>query len=283
MGFAPLDPVFAMLRGMRTPRTYLLSVAAVLVLSGCLAKKSTLDRALTRNSELEGQLADSQKETADRENRIKSLEDELGATRGDLNTTDAEKKRKEAELARTQAEKEASEAELAELRRQKEITEKRLAAYRAVQERFKSLVDSGTLEVAFRNGQMTLKLPSGVLFPSGSSDLSKQGKATLAQVTEALMSFKDRRFLVAGHTDSDPIKTRKFKNNWFLSTARAVQVVDFMVESGFPAEMLAAAGYADKDPVADNGTAEGKELNRRIEIILVPDLSELPQLTEGPK
>lgn len=284
MGFAPLDPVFAILpRTMRTLRTPLLIAALALALTGCLAKKSTLDAALAKNKDLEAQLADERKNVADRDNRIKGLEDELGATRGDLTTTDAERKRKEEELARTQAEKEATEAELAELRRQKEAAEARLASYRALQERFKSLVDAGTLEVAFRNGQMTLKLPSGVLFPSGSADLSSAGKTTLQQVTEALMAFKDRRFLVAGHTDSDPIKTRKFKNNWFLSTARAVQVVDFMVEAGFPADKLAAAGYADKDPVADNGTPEGKELNRRIEIILVPDLSELPQLAEEPK
>jgi chemotaxis protein MotB len=101
-------------------------------------------------------------------------------------------------------------------------------------------------------------------------------------VTEALMAFKDRRFLIAGHTDNVPIKTRKFKNNWYLSTARAVSVLEFMIDAGFPSKGLAAAGYADKDPVGDNATPEGKELNRRIEIILVPDLSELPQLAEEP-
>jgi chemotaxis protein MotB len=97
------------------------------------------------------------------------------------------------------------------------------------------------------------------------------------------MEMKDRRFLVAGHTDNVPIKTELFANNWYLSTARAVTVVEFMVEQGFPADNLAAAGYADKDPVASNKSKKGRKRNRRIEIIVVPDLSELPKLAKEPK
>jgi len=94
-----------------------------------------------------------------------------------------------------------------------------------------------------------------------------------------LAALKDRHFVVAGHTDDIPIKTEEFANNWYLSTARAVSVVQFMIEQGFPADHLAAAGYADKDPVSSNKTKKGRQKNRRIEIILVPDLSELPKLS----
>ena len=76
------------------------------------------------------------------------------------------------------------------------------------------------------------------------------------------------------------INTKKFKNNWYLSTSRAVSVLEYMVGQGFPQAQLAAAGYADTDPVGDNATKEGQEQNRRIEIILVPDLSELPSMTD---
>ena len=84
---------------------------------------------------------------------------------------------------------------------------------------------------------------------------------------------------IAGHTDNVPIKSRSFKNNWYLSTARAISVLEFMVGAGFSVKNLAATGYGAEDPVQPNDTEAGKEQNRRIEIILVPNLEELPSLT----
>ena len=243
---------------------------------GCLVKKSTYDKALAHVSSLEGQLADEQKARLDREARIKGLEGELDELRGEY---DATARSKEDELKRLAGEKEATQAELDELRKQRDAQEQRLAAYRQLQDRFRALVDSGKLQIGFRNGQMVVKLPSSILFPSGSDQLSSAGQAALTEVTTILLDFKDRRFLVAGHTDNVPIHTKKFRNNWVLSTARAVTMVEFMVEHGMPPTQVAAAGYGEIDPVAPNDTPAGRELNRRIEIILVPNLSELPQLT----
>ena len=90
---------------------------------------------------------------------------------------------------------------------------------------------------------------------------------------------QQRRFMVAGHTDDQPIKTQQFPNNWYLSTARANSVVQYMIKEKFPATSLAAAGYGEFDPVAKNDAEAGREQNRRIEIILVPNLEELPSLT----
>ncbi len=239
----------------------LVIVSAALALAGCV-KKSTHQAALARIADLEG-------EVDARDDRIASLEGDLGTAKTTVGTL--------------QTEAEASEAELAELRAMREADQKRLEAYEQLQARFKSLVDAGDLEVAFRKGQMTLKLPSGVLFASADATLSEKGQKTLAKVTKLLLEIKDRRFVVGGHTDNVPIKTELFANNWYLSTARAVTVVEYMIEQGFPASQLAAAGYADKDPVASNKTKKGRKKNRRIEIIVVPDLSELPKLAKEPK
>ncbi len=248
----------------------------VLWLSAACVKQSTYDAALAENHRLQGELEVSQKKQAETE---KTLGDKIKELQGQLGTLDESTRSKEAELGKVKGEKEATEAELAELRRQKEATEKRLAAYKALQDKFRALVDTGKLQVVFRNGQMTLKLPSGILFPSGSADLSKGGQQALTEVTGVLMQFKDRRFLVAGHTDNQPIKNAAFHNNWYLSTARANSVVQHMIKEGFPARNLAAAGYAEFDPVAPNTSEPGREQNRRIEIILVPNLEELPSLT----
>jgi len=236
-------------------------------------KKSTYEKALAENRKLESELADARKHSSETE---KTLSDKIADLQTQLGQLDESTRKR---LSEVQGQKAATEAELAELRRQKEAAEKRIAAYKALQAKFRALVDTGKLQVVFRNGQMTLKLPSGILFPSGSADLTKDGKAALADVVKVLLQFKDRRFVVAGHTDDQPIRTRKFRNNWYLSTARANSVVQFMIEESFPAKNLAAAGYAQFDPVAPNNDEAGRELNRRIEIILVPNLEELPSLT----
>ena len=251
-------------------------LAASLALSGCLVKKSTHQKALDHIAELEGKIATLEQEEQDRLARLKALEEDLSKVRGDL---DATSKTKDEELARVRGEKEATVAELEELRRQRDAQEQRLAAYRELQSKFRALVDSGKLQIGFRNGQMVVKLPSSILFASGAAELSDAGKTALADVTKVLLEFKDRRFLIAGHTDNVPIKTRTFRNNWVLSTARAVSVLEFMVGQGMPAASVAAAGYAEQDPVAPNDSDAGRELKRRIEISLVPNLSELPQLT----
>jgi chemotaxis protein MotB len=253
-----------------------LTSALTLTVAGCGVKKETHAKALSQIKTLEGQLAESEQANADKTRRIGILEGDLTETAADRDKT---AQTKDAELAKVRGEKEATTAELVELRRQRDAAESRIAAYRKLQERFQKMVATGALQVGYRNGQMVLKLPSGVLFPSGSADLSEGGMVALNEVLKVLNEFKDRRFSIAGHTDTLPIKGRKFKNNWYLSTSRALSVVEFMVDAGFPAKNLAAAGYGEFDPVAPNDTEKNRELNRRIEIILVPNLEELPSLT----
>jgi chemotaxis protein MotB len=255
---------------MRKHWLFLIAVCAACV------KQSTYDAALAENHKLQGELDASQKKGAETE---KTLGEKITGLQAQLGTLDESTRTKEAELGKVKGEKAATEAELAELRRQKDAAEKRIAAYKALQDKFRALVDTGKLQVVFRNGQMTLKLPSGILFPSGSADLSRGGQQALTEVTGVLMQFQDRRFLVAGHTDNQPIRTAAFRNNWYLSTARANSVVQHMIKEGFPPKNLAAAGYAEYDPVSPNDTEPGREQNRRIEIILVPNLEELPSLT----
>ena len=249
-----------------------ISILIIALLLGSCVKKSTHQKALAENKRLQAELAASKQNEQSLEAKIKELQSQLGIL-------DETTKTKEGELGKLRTEKEATLAELAELRRQKEAAEKRIAAYKALQDKFRALVDTGKLRVVFRNGQMTLKLPSGILFPSGSADLSKGGQTAIADVVKVLMEFKDRRFIVAGHTDIQPIKTAKFPNNWYLSTARANSVVQEMIKQGFPPKSVSAAGYGEFDPVAPNDTEPNREQNRRIEIILVPNLEELPSLT----
>jgi chemotaxis protein MotB len=256
-------------------------VIAVLVLAcaACGVNEKVHKKALARITLLEGELDSERSSSAKKDQKILELGGELDTTKAE---TDAERKAREAreiELAKERGEKEATLAEVAELRRQREAADKRIAAYKQLQAKFRSLVDTGNVEVLFRNGQMVLKLPSGILFASGQAKLSPEGTTALTEVLAVLEPFKTRRFVVAGHTDTQPIKSKAFPNNWYLSTARAISVLEFMIDAGFPATNLAAAGYGEFDPIAANDTPQNREQNRRIEIILVPNLEELPSLT----
>jgi chemotaxis protein MotB len=174
----------------------------------------------------------------------------------------------------------ATEKELAELRKAKELAEKRSKTFHDLVARLRSMIDAGRLKVEIRKGKMLVKLSEKVLFDSGRADLKKEGEAPLSEVAQALKSIPDRDFLVVGHTDNVAIKTHKFKSNWDLSTARAVSVVKFFQEQGVNPVHLGAAGSSEFDPVGDNTSDEGKAQNRRIEIVVMPNIEELPAITE---
>ena len=100
------------------------------------------------------------------------------------------------------------------------------------------------------------------------------------QVTNIPNGIEGRKFQVAGHTDNKPIKSGKFRDNWELSAQRALTVTDLMIKTGLDARRLSAAGYADVLPVATNDTDDGRRQNRRIEIVLVPNLEDLPSIND---
>lgn len=175
------------------------------------------------------------------------------------------------ELAATQAQLEGLEAERSEIREQ-------LAEFRKMTQQFRRMIDSGRLEVTFRRGRMIVELPAQVLFPSGSADLTDEGKQALVEVAKVLRGLRKRRFVVAGHTDDVPVATERFSNNWELSTQRAVHVTQALIRGGLRPEQLVAAGYGQYDPIARNTREAGRSKNRRIEIILEPQLRPLPEL-----
>jgi chemotaxis protein MotB len=123
------------------------------------------------------------------------------------------------------------------------------------------------------------------LFDPGKTDLKPAGQEAIKQVTTILAGIEGRKFQVTGHTDAQKIKSGKFKSNWELSTQRAVEVVHFMAKNGMDEKRLSAAGYADTLPVADNGNEDGRRQNRRIEIVVVPNIEDLPPMDDiaGPK
>jgi chemotaxis protein MotB len=106
-------------------------------------------------------------------------------------------------------------------------------------------------------------------FDSGSASIKPGAEAALSRIAAIL---KEHAFPVRieGHTDNVPIHTAQFASNWELSTSRATQLVKLLVEQqGIPADRLSAAGYAEFHPAASNDTAKGRQLNRRVDVVIL--------------
>ncbi len=183
-----------------------------------------------------------------------------------------------ARLAELEKNLDVKSEELTHLRSQRAETEKRIAAMEDIQRQFAQMIDTGQLAVTSRRGSLVVELPAEVLFPSGSAELSKKGELAVLEVGIILKKFTDRRFLVVGHTDNLALKSSTYKDNWDLSTARAVTVTRFLVTAGMDPANLVAAGAGEHDPAKSNDSAAGRQHNRRIEIVLLPALAELPPL-----
>jgi len=152
------------------------------------------------------------------------------------------------------------------------LAEKKRAALAAFRAKFQAMVAAGQLKIRTDKGRMIVEMSEKVLFDVGKFKLKPDGLSALTQLTTILMSLEgNRQFQVAGHTDD----TGSDDTNWRLSLDRAREVVLYMVAEGMPAERVSAAGYGRFAPVAANDTPEGRALNRRIEVILVPNIEDL--------
>jgi chemotaxis protein MotB len=164
---------------------------------------------------------------------------------------------------------------LEELRRAQEAAQKRADLLKNLINKFKKMIDAGSLKIVLRDGRMVLQLRNDVLFDSGKVDVKPAGMEALREVASVLSTLTDRKLQVIGHTDNNPIQTERFPSNWELSAARAISVVRFLVSVGINAQALSAAGHSEYDPVAPNDNDDGRAKNRRIEIVLQPNLAEL--------
>ncbi|HZR09388.1 MAG TPA: OmpA family protein [Myxococcales bacterium] len=224
--------------------------------------------------------------------KLQDTEKKLAATeqsRKDLEAKLAEAQKRADELTRllqgTTADRDkldkllsATNAQLDDLGKQKAAAEARAATYKSLTDRLRSMIDAGKLSVKIRKGRMLISLPNDVLFDSGSAVLKKAGQDAVAQVAQALAGIPDRQFLVAGHTDDRPIRSARFPSNWELSTERAVVVTRFLISKGMKPDALGALGYGEFDPLVPNDSDDHRAQNRRIEIQLQPNLSELPSM-----
>jgi chemotaxis protein MotB len=145
--------------------------------------------------------------------------------------------------------------------------------FQQLQEKLNQYIDTHGLRnqvqtVISRRGLVVRVLTDRVLFDSGQANLKPEGDPLLGEIANLLNVDRRHPIVVEGHTDNVPIASAQFPSNWELSTARATTVVRFLIGRGVDRSRLSASGYADLHPIATNATDAGRQLNRRVEIVL---------------
>lgn len=132
-----------------------------------------------------------------------------------------------------------------------------------------AMASNGDISVSQDERGLVITLLDSVLFTPGSASLSPSAKATLTKVAKEIKALPND-IRIEGHTDNTPIRTAQFPNNWYLSTARATTIVEYLIVAHrFSPKRLSAAGYGEHHPVAKNSSIEGKRQNRRVDIIVL--------------
>jgi chemotaxis protein MotB len=197
---------------------------------------------------------------------------------------------KNQEIAVLKQDKASLEQEKASLEKQKTEAEQKVASleqekaslvatgqqsekqYEALVASLSREMEKGQLQVKQYKNMLSVDLAEQIFFDSGRASLKKGGREVLQKVGEALKAYENKVIRVVGHTDNVPVAKSlqaTFPSNWELSVARATNVVRFLQEAGIPPERMIPAGRAEYDPVAPNDTPEGRQKNRRIEIMLL--------------
>jgi len=261
--------------------------AATGLAAGCGVDQAVYDAAVKDRDDQKKKLAETEAtekaEKAQHKKDVEAREARISMLTKKLESLGQDVSRLETERGTLGGELEGAKKRMEELRKAQEKAEERAAQFRKLVTQFKQLTDAGKLQVELRENRMIVRLGDQILFDPGKTELKKEGQEALREVTTVLRELQNRNFQVAGHTDNIPIKSARFHSNWELSTARAVEVVNFMIASGMEAKRLSAAGYADQSPVAANDTPVNKAKNRRIEITLVPNLDDLPPIDDALK
>ncbi len=129
---------------------------------------------------------------------------------------------------------------------------------------------------------LVITVVGDVLFDSGKAKVRPQSFPILDKVATVLKdNVPELNVGIEGHTDNQPIKHSGWKSNWELSTTRALSVLHYLVsEKGISPERISAIGYGEFRPVASNSTKEGRQLNRRVEIVILPQVTKTKEAKE---
>ncbi|MDC0204444.1 OmpA family protein [Flavobacteriales bacterium] len=243
------------------------------------ALSETYDLLASKNSRY---IADKAKETKNLLEELEQAQSELFAKEDQLNKLSNSLDIKEQELKKAQEDLEVRAQRVAEL---ESIINKKDSMVTVLKKSIsKALIglEGEGLTIIQKNGKVYISLEEKLLFASGKYEVNSGGVIALNKLTAVLAAQKDLEILVEGHTDSIPLRGKGMvKDNWDLSVMRATNVVKVLLKNPtLDPLQLTAAGRAEFLPIESNKTSDGRSANRRIEMILSPNLDDLFELLE---
>ncbi len=151
-------------------------------------------------------------------------------------------------------------------------------AKRMLEQRLRGRIADESVSLEMDERGLVIILSDDILFDSGKAEVNEEGYGILEEVAAILnKKIPGKDIGISGHTDNVPIKHSQWKSNWELSTARATNVLHYLVERGISPEKLSATGYGEHRPITSNATVEGRAKNRRVEIAILPEFEKKRQ------
>jgi chemotaxis protein MotB len=263
-------------------KTISISTLAICVLclfiSSCVSKGKFL-ASESRVHGLQGDSATTHRQLNDCNAQVKKLQDDKSAL-------EAQNANSQSDLRDLQNASSKSKMTIAEQAKRLKDLQDLIQSQRDVMNRLrKSIADAlvnfkpDELSVYIKDGNVYVSLQEKLLFKSGSAVVDPKGKEALGTLASVLNVTPDVTVNIEGHTDTVPIKNEKFQDNWALSVGRATSIVRILTKDyGVDAHRITASGRGEFHPVQSNETTDGRTFNRRTEIILSPNLTELYKL-----
>ena len=229
-----------------------------------------LEQAQARRQQLLDQIASVSADVEARQAELSASQQDMEQLNQELAQTRQDQDRLKKELSQTRQEQDQLKKQVAELSEQQQ---KEAQHFAELEKRLEQELNESRVEISqLKNRMLVISLTSEVLFSSGSAQIKPAGKEVLSVIAATLNEYPDRAISIEGHTDNVPIGAGSFyKSNWELASARALAALDYLREGNLVAPgRLKVVGHGEYSPIADNSTAEGRQLNRRIEIRLRP-------------
>lgn len=143
--------------------------------------------------------------------------------------------------------------------------------YKQLNQNLHTEVSADQVEIKQLQNRLQVTMVNAILFPEGGWELNESGRRSLGKIVPTLQSVAGKQIVIEGFTDTEPILPRlaeRFPNNWSLASARAISVVSYLEEQGVDPNFLSAVSFGKYRPIASNDTPEGREKNRRINIMI---------------
>ncbi len=161
-----------------------------------------------------------------------------------------------------------------EVKRRKELIEAQKQTFNDIRSFLVENGMEGQVGAVLDEGTVTLRLPGKVLFAPNSTELSEESKKILDVLKNIFVQRREQRIDIRGYSDDTPVPAgARFKDNWELSSLRAVTVLRYLLSQGIEADRMTATGFGSLNPILPNTTEENKARNRRVEFVLQRDVT----------